>query len=90
MRELVNNILAKHTGKTLEEVNKATAFPTREPVLYTGDESALSLRGQVLRRQQTSSTSSIHHGRLCDQLDLPKRTGTCKRKKLQPRGLSNG
>ena len=26
MRELVNNILAKHTGKTLEEVNKATAF----------------------------------------------------------------
>ncbi len=25
-RELVNNILAKHTGKTLEEINKATSF----------------------------------------------------------------
>lgn len=25
-RELVNNILAKHTGKTLKEINKATSF----------------------------------------------------------------
>jgi ATP-dependent Clp protease protease subunit len=25
-RELVNNILAKHTGKSLKEINKATSF----------------------------------------------------------------